>query len=499
MNYAKSAIRGTATILVVSLLAAFLGYVVRVYMARNLSVEEFGLFYAVFSFLGLFGFFKGLGLDRALIKFIPEFRHKNDYDSIKSSIIYVALIQFITNSLVIAGIYIFSGYLSSHFFHHPSAEWVLKLMAIAFFVDNFVFILKFAFQGFQKIFLFSGIDVVRMVLILIIIYAGFRMGHGLISPVLAYILTPSILLLIYFPILTRKIFPNFFRAKFIANKPLVKHLLFYSIFIVADDFGWLALGYSDSIMLTYFTGLVSVGLYNAAMPTAKLLGYLPRAIAGVLLPMSSELWVKNEKEILKNGIELLYKYVFLIILPLALAMFSFSSTILGVFFGSQYAIAGNALKILSIGMLFASVYGINGSFFAGIGKPQVSGIIVYTAAAFNLASNFILIPLMGMAGAALTTSMSYLLMMAVGMVYVKKYINVKFPFKIWLKALFAGAIFMAVIWFVQKMLNFNVWVEPAIALAAAGVAYVLIIFAFKIVVMKDLKKIFGMVLGSGKI
>ena len=58
---------------------------------------------------------------------------------------------------------------------------------------------------------------------------------------------------------------------------------------------------------------------------------------------------------------------------------------------------------------------------------------------------------------------------------------------------------MAVIWYVQKMLSFNVWVEPAVALAAAGAVYVLIIFAFKIVVLEDLKKIFGMVLGRSKI
>ena len=99
-NYTKFAVKGATTVLVISLLAAFIGYLVRFVLARNLTVEEFGLFYAVFAFLGLLGLFKSFGFDKALIKFIPEFKHKKRNDLIKSSIIYVSFIQLITNSTI---------------------------------------------------------------------------------------------------------------------------------------------------------------------------------------------------------------------------------------------------------------------------------------------------------------------------------------------------------------------------------------------------------------
>ena len=100
LTYTKFAVKGAATILFISLIAAFLGYLVRVILAKNLSMEEFGLFYAVFAFLGLIGIFKSFGFDKALAKFIPEFIHKKENNFIKSSIIYVALIQIITNSII---------------------------------------------------------------------------------------------------------------------------------------------------------------------------------------------------------------------------------------------------------------------------------------------------------------------------------------------------------------------------------------------------------------
>ena len=82
-NYTKFAVKGATTVLIISVLAAFSGYLVRLVLARSLSVEDYGLFYAVFAFLGLFGMFKTLGLDKALIKFIPEFMHKENNSFIK--------------------------------------------------------------------------------------------------------------------------------------------------------------------------------------------------------------------------------------------------------------------------------------------------------------------------------------------------------------------------------------------------------------------------------
>ena len=150
MSYTKLAVKGAATVFIISIIAAFLGYLVRFILARNLTVEEFGLFYAVFAFLALLSLVKTLGYDRALIKFIPELLHKKRKDQIKSSIIFVSIIQLITNTIIITLVYLLANYLSLHFFKAAEASLVLKLLAIGFFIDSFVVIIKFCFQGFQE-------------------------------------------------------------------------------------------------------------------------------------------------------------------------------------------------------------------------------------------------------------------------------------------------------------------------------------------------------------
>ena len=489
-SYTKFAVKGAATIFLISIVAAFLGYIARVILAKNLSMEEFGLFYAVFAFLGLIGIFKSFGFDKALAKFIPEFMHKKENDFIKSSVIYVAIIQMATNSVVIIAVYLLSDFLAASYFHNSQASIVLRLMAIAFFLDSFTQVLKFAFQGFKKMIHFSGIDVVRMALIIIIVLVGFKLNYRLLSPVIAYIISPIILLVIFGWILVKKIFPEFFVSKFMLNKVLLKKISHYSIFIMAINVGAFVLGYTDTVMLTYFSGLTSVALYSVALPTTKILLYFPRALTGVLLPLTSELWSKKRKKILKAGIESLYKYSFVIMMPLAFMMFSFADLVINVFFGESYIPAANAMKILSIGMVFSAISGIGSNFFSGIGKPQITSKMVYIAAIFNFIADLILIPILGITGAAITTSSSYFIMMSISLVNLRKFITITFPIKVWIRTLIAGILFVLIIGILKKAIVLNVWLETAIVLIIAGICYIGLLFLFNVININELKSLY---------
>lgn len=491
MSYTKLAVKGAATVFIISILAAFLGYVARFILARNLTLEDFGLFYSVFAFLGMFGVFKSLGFDRSLAKFIPEFMHKKNYNQIKSSIIYVSAVQLLTNTIVIIGIYLLSDYLSQNFFRSPQAGIVLKLMAIAFFLDSFVLVLKFAFQGFKKMTYFAGIDAVKMLLVIVIILIGIGMNYGILAPVAAYVITPIIVILVFGFVLLRRIFPGFLKLKFIYEGKLIRKISRYSIFAMSAGVGMVILGYTDTILLTYFSGLTSVALYNVALPTAKVLMYFPRSIAGILFPLISELWAKKEKALIREGIESLYKYTIIIIIPPVFMILSFSDLLIDILFGKDYVLASGALKILSIGMIFAVLYVVNINFFLGIGKPEINNLIVYSAALFNLAANFVMIPLFGIVGAAISTTISYFIMMLIGLVKIRKFIKIKFPVKTWVKTFMAGIIFVFIISFSKWILAINVWIEAILILAIAGFAYLVLLFLLKVVDINELRTIYS--------
>jgi O-antigen/teichoic acid export membrane protein len=493
-SYTKFAVRGATTIFIISIIAAFLGYIVRVILARNLSVEDFGLFYAVFAFLGLIGIFKSFGFDKALAKFIPEFRSKSQNNFIKSSMLYVVFIQLATNSVIIVAVYMLSNFLAVNYFHDNQAVVLLKILAVAFFVDSFIQTLKTSFQGFKRMLYFSGIDLVRMLLIIGIIFFGFRLGYGILSPVYAYLVTPVILFAVFGAVLVKKIFPEFFQSRFLVDKKLLKRLSKYSLFILATTIGGIVLGYTDIVMLTYFSGLQAVALYSVALPTSRIIIYFPRAIAGVLLPVTSELWAKRKLNLLKEGMESLYKYMFMIVIPLVFMVFSFAGLIISIFFGQDYIPAANAMKILSVGMLFAPITGICINFLSGIGKPQIPSIMVYSAAIFNFIANLILIPMFGIIGAAITTTLSHFIMMSIGLMKIQKFIAVRFPVKIWIKTFAVGLIFVLVIWLLRKALSLNIWIETIIVLVLSAIIYLVLLLLFRVLTISELRALYYRVL-----
>ena len=52
--------------------------------------------------------------------------------------------------------------------------------------------------------------------------------------------------------------------------------------------------YIDTLMLTYFSTLTEVGIYNVVLPSAIIFLDIGGAIATVVFPMSSELWAKGD-------------------------------------------------------------------------------------------------------------------------------------------------------------------------------------------------------------
>lgn len=486
-NYTRLAVRGATIVLVISLVAAFLGYVVRFVLARNLSVEEFGLFYAVFSFLGLLGVFKSLGFDKALAKFIPEFLGKKEHGSVKGIIFLSCGIQFITNILILLVVYLLSDYLSTHFFKNEAATTIIVWLAIAFFLDSFLQVLKFAFQGFKNMVLFSGIDVVRMIALVVLILFGFHKGYGLLSPVIAYIVTSAVLLPFFYLLFTRKVYPLFSTTKARLNRKLSRKVRKYSLYVMATTVAGVVLGYTDIMMLTHFTTLTAVGLYSVALPTAKVLLYFPRAFGGILLPLTSELWNKKNDVVLRSGIEALLKYSFVAIIPIVLAMLSFSNEIINVLFGKQYVAAAPALEILSIGMVFGTLVGVSVNVLNGIGQSKLNSLTVYSAAVGNFFLNLLLIPLLGFMGAAIATTISYGIMLVVGMAFMKKHVTFSFPFVLWGKTLVSGFLFTGSIWVLKQTLELPVLVETGVILFASGTIYILLIFLLRIVRIKELQ------------
>lgn len=108
----------------------------------------------------------------------------------------------------------------------------------------------------------------------------------------------------------------------------------------------------------------------------------------------------------------LIKGVFVITFLLLIIMVLLPQSVYVFLFGAGFAGARVVVLILAPGMLFTAVTMIISHYFSGIGLPRYS---MYGSAAglvMTVSAGFILIPILGINGAALTTSLSYLVCMS---------------------------------------------------------------------------------------
>ncbi|MBU1644184.1 MAG: flippase, partial [Nanoarchaeota archaeon] len=410
MNYTKKAIKGTSIIFVLSIFSALFAYLLRILLARNLTVAEYGALYAIMALFGLFSIFQSLGLGEGLTKYVAEFETKKRLDKIKSSIIIVFSLQFFS-TILLGLIFIFlSNFIAKYYFHDLSMSIYIKVYAISIMLSPLLNIFKAIFSGFQRMFFFSLLDLLQVVAVLIFSFVLLKLGLGLMAPFLAYVLLYTISILFYF-IFIKKVFPSFWKIKYAFDYGLVKRLIKFGTAVILASAAGLVFGYTDTFLITLLRPLEEVGIYNASFPTAKMLWGLSGALTLILFPLTSELWAKQDSLRIQDGIRLLYKFSLISILPVSFLFIVFPETILTFLFSSSYVAGANVLRILAFGTVIFTLSQVNNSVLMGIGKPKSVSKIMLFAAGFNLVGNLVLIPTYGISGAAVSTVVSFLIVL----------------------------------------------------------------------------------------
>ena len=487
MSYTKRAVKGFAIVFVINILAAFLGYLIRIVLARNLTVAEYGLFFAFFTLISFLGVFIGLGTGDALVRYIPEFIAKKKHDKIKNAVIITIIVTIASMIVIGAGLLIFSGFLAQNYFKNSMAIPVLFLFIIMMFVLNLKGILRWIYQAFQNMRLFSLIYLAENLFILVLLLCLFAFKKNIFMASYAYIFAYLLVLIIFSPLAFKTI--NFSKHKTILKKELFSKILRFGIPIMVSGIGGMIIVYTDTLVLTYFRSMQEVGIYNVVVPTTMILQFFATSVATVAFPMTVELWARKKHAHLESGLKMLYNYAFLLMIPVVLIFFSFSETILRLLFGERYVGGALTMQILLIGIVFLGLHSITSTMLGGIGKPAISTKILLEGALINFGLNLLIIPSLGIIGAAVSSLIAYAYIALRCILKLKHFINVAIPWADWLKTLVAGLLMLGLIFLLKKLLFLNAYLEAIICVAIGGLFYLAISFILGIINLKEIKEL----------
>lgn len=488
-------IKGASWNFLFLVLAAPIGYFIRILYANSLTKVEVGLFYAILDLISIIAIFRGLGLNGAVTYFIPKFLVQRRKDLIKSTIISVLIIQTVMAVLAAFLMYLMSPIIINNYINSQGQMGDMAVIFAVFIImvfgyylfDGMKLVLFNSIQGFQTQKIYGTCNFLNISSILILSSIFIYFGFNVYSPALAYTITPILMILLYGTIFLTKIFPEFFSEKYVFSKKLLEDIFSYSMPVMFGSAGFIIMGYLDSICLTYFTGLDAVADYrNVAMPTVMVLSYFASSSCAVLLPMSTEMWEKGEMGNLSDGLKKILSYSFIISVPLAVILSYFPTVLIKLFFNENYLSAAIPMSILSFGIIFLSMNSIVFNIFNGIGKPHISTKILYIGAIFNLIFNILLIPKFGATGAAFTTTISYILIQVLQAKYLSKFLEYNFPFKKFVLCIVSSLISMVPLLIIREMI-FNEYLLILLSGVLYIITYILLIFVLGILNLNELK------------
>jgi len=135
--------------------------------------------------------------------------------------------------------------------------------------------------------------------------------------------------------------------------------------------------------------------------------------------MISELYSSNQMDVLEELYSTITKWIIILSLPLTINIIIFSEVIMN-FFGLEYVSGSLALIILALGHTVRISVGANGYILKMSGWEKIVLANNGLLALINIILNMILIPKLGMTGAAISTSL------AIAVVNVMKIVEVSY-------------------------------------------------------------------------
>jgi O-antigen/teichoic acid export membrane protein len=169
-----------------------------------------------------------------------------------------------------------------------------------------------------------------------------------------------------------------------------------------------ALYHSDILLIGIITNdTAEVGTYKTALVLAEMLWLIPIAFQSVLLHYISEMWKKGKIKDMNRIITGIAKYVTLAMILLGFGLLVLAGPFMRMYWGSGVEEAVLPLQILIIGSLGFGIARIINPIIEGTGHIKAGIRISAGIVGLNIFLNILLIPIYGIKGAAIATSIAY--------------------------------------------------------------------------------------------
>lgn len=401
-----------------------ISYVVQLVLARLLGVDGYGVYIYVLTIISMLSIFSTMGFDSGLLKYLALYRSRQQwalFSGLLRRSIQIPLVLSVITALVV----IFTASSVDRVAANHELYSTLVVGSISLPLFTLLKILQSVFRSQKQIALALFPNEIALPFLLVA-GAGALSIFGVLQlnslRVITYHAIIAACVLTFFAVICFRQLSGLFDVTSAPHFKTGEWVRTAGSLLLISGMN-IILAQTDVMLIGFFRGTTDAGIYAIAAKIAILVTFGLQIGNQIIAPMISEFYHAGDEKKLQEVVSLgtLISTVFAVFVVLVIGVFA--GPLLGLF-GDGFIGGKVTLYILAGGQMVNALMGPVGFIMTMTKHHRQASIIISVSAVANIILNFILIPLYGMTGAAIATTLTMLSWNIVFWLYIRKNIGV---------------------------------------------------------------------------
>lgn len=407
----------------ISIIGTGIAFFTQAFLSRVLGKEEYGIYIYTLTLISTLTIFTNLGWDTLLIKYVAAYSSTEQWGKLKGILLYSRKISM-ANSALIAG----AGLTISWLLGLSLASNQGKSLLIGFILLPLLSLLRLyasSLKGLKRIpasqapnLIFRNI----FLLLTVLVFSEFILDEPESHFIMAADLFAVFLSIILIHRFHQKGLPSQVDLHKSEYERKYWFITAFPLFIISGMN--MILNRTDIIMLGAMLNTTQAGIYSVASRISTLILFGLNAVNSISAPLIAQLYALHDKEELQKTVMLSTRLIFVVTLPITILICLFGNQVLDLF-GSDFETGYLALIILSIGQSINAFSGSVGFLMTMTGHQKEAAIVLCICALLNISLNFLMIPIWGLRGAAIATSITNVIWNLSLSIYCQRKLSIK--------------------------------------------------------------------------
>ena len=449
-KYAKNA--GLVTI--ANIISRLKGFILLPILTKALGAELYGTWTLISVTISLLAPLCTLELGVAIVRFLSA---EKDKAKISKSFSSIFIVTSLIALAVSASLFVFAKPLAIAIFGGIDATFYIQISASLIFLAAIDQIMLDYFRAFQQMERYASISILQTIGELILTSYLVLTGFGLFGVIISLLIVRLAVSVIGFLWITSQIKISS------PSLSVIKPYLPFTLPILPTALCYWLINLGDRYVIGYSMGADAVGVYSASYALGSLIAFFYAPIPIALFPAITNLYETNKIRELKTHLKYSLKFFLMFAIPAFFGLSILSKSLLTTLTTPEFVGGYMIVAIIALATILFNCGNINVNVLYLLKKTRTIGLLYGTLALINMVLNIILVPFIGIIGAAIATLITFM-----AQVFVVSRISFKrLPFdtdlKFIIKSIMSSVIMAFIIWKLNPYGAVNILIAVGIA------------------------------------